>query len=139
VGHHQAWREKKCPHRRKRRGMRVFLRPSLLLMLLEGEAHGYNLYDQLPTYGFNCDRLDSSLVYRHLRDMEDLGLIESHWDEDSMGPRRRVYRILPAGIQCLADWMDELGDIRDQVSDLLRVYQLQIREVEGSGPEKEDG
>lgn len=108
--------------------MRAFLRPSLLLMLLEGESHGYHLYDQLAAYGFDCDRLDSSVVYRHLRDMEEMGLIDSHWDDDSMGPRRRVYHIQPAGLSCLADWMEDLKKIRDQVSHLVDTYR---REVEG--------
>lgn len=118
---HQKGR-KPCPHRKRRRGMRAFLRPSLLLMLVEGESHGYNLYDQLADYGFDCDRLDSSVVYRHLRDMEEMGLIDSHWDDDSMGPRRRVYRIQPAGLGCLEDWMEDLRQIRDQVSHLVDSY-----------------
>jgi len=64
-------------HRRQRRGMRLILRPSLLLLLAEKESHGYELYDQLSGFGFDPQRLDSSVVYRDLREMEELGLIDS--------------------------------------------------------------
>ena len=62
---------------RQRRGLRLLLCPSLLLMLAEGESHGYELYDQLISFGFDHERLDSSIVYRELRDLDEQGLIES--------------------------------------------------------------
>ena len=121
--HRQVNGRRTCPHRKRRRGMRLFLRPSLLLMLFEGESHGYDLFDRLAEHGFDCERMDSSIVYRDLREMESLGLIESYWDDDSLGPRRRVYRILPEGLDCLADWMAEIEDVQTQMHDLLARYQ----------------
>lgn len=84
-------RSRPCP-KRQRRGMRLLLRPSLLLLLAESESHGYELYDQLVTFGFETERLDSSIVYRDLREMEEQGYIELYWDEDSKGPKRRMYK-----------------------------------------------
>ncbi len=43
--------------------MRLILRPSLLLLLAEKESHGYELFDQLSAFGFEPQRLDSSVIY----------------------------------------------------------------------------
>ncbi len=104
---------------RQRKGMRLILRPSLLLLLSEQQSHGYEIYDQLEVFGFEPDSLDSSIVYRDLRDMEEMGLIESYWDDDSKGPRRRVYRILDQGFICLAEWMKALDSIQDQMNQII--------------------
>ena len=94
--------------RPQRGGRRMLLRPSLLLLLAEKESHGYELYDKLAEFGFDPDCLDSSIIYRDLRDMEEQGLITSAWDENSKGPRKRVYRISEEGSQTLQDWIRKL-------------------------------
>jgi len=102
----------------------LILRPSLLLMLAEKEAHGYELYDQLASLGFDSDCLDSSILYRDLRDMEEMGLIGSTWDdEESKGPKRRVYRILDKGKIRLGEWVENLGSVQDQINQLTKRYQ----------------
>lgn len=113
---------------RRRRGMRLLLRPSLLLMLTESDSHGYELMDQLEPLGFDPDCLDSSIIYRDLRDMEELGLIRSSWDEeDSKGPKRRVYQITESGWDRLEEWLSSLDQIRDQIVNLQeRFQQLKI-------------
>ncbi len=75
--------------RGRRQRVMSFLQPCLLLMLTRGEAHGYSLLAELAEFGFNPERFDPSLAYRALREMEDSGLITSHWDVDSQGPRQR--------------------------------------------------
>ena len=113
---------------RRRRGLRLILRPSLLLMLAEKEAHGYELFDQLASLEFDTDCLDSSILYRDLRDMEAMGLIGSKWDdEESKGPKRRVYRILDEGKIRLGEWIENLGNIQDQISQLTKRYQKTIQ------------
>ncbi len=107
---------------RRRRGMRLILRPSLLLMLTEEESHGYELYDQLSAFGFESQQLDSSIIYRDLREMEELGLIESYWDDDSKGPKRRMYRILDEGQTRLKEWIETLESIQDQINQLIQRY-----------------
>ena len=63
--------------RRRRQRVMRFLQPCLLLMLARGEAHGYSLIDELAEFGFNPDRLDPSLIYRALREMEADRLVSS--------------------------------------------------------------
>lgn len=113
---------------RRRRGRRVrgFLRPCLLVALSRGEGHGYSLLDRLEKFGFDSEQLDSSLVYRALRDMEEAGWVESRWDDESQGPRRRVYRILPAGEVHLKEWIADLRRTRDEIDDLVQAYQEEV-------------
>ncbi len=106
--------------------MRLILRPSLLLLLAEEESHGYELFDQLAAFGFDLQRLDSSVLYRDLREMEELGLIDSYWDDDSKGPKRRVYRILDEGSIYLAEWMNVLDIIQDQMNQLINRYKTNL-------------
>ena len=59
-----------CPRRIHR-----FLEPCLLLLLHCNEAHGYELLDGLKDFGFDRNPVDSSTVYRFLRDLEDRGFV----------------------------------------------------------------
>jgi len=99
-----------------------FLQPCLLLMLTRGSAHGYSLLDGIDEFGFDRERFDVSLIYRALRDMEDLGWVTSQWDDESQGPRRRVYQILPNGEERLSEWINELRRTRDEINALLTTY-----------------
>lgn len=118
------------PRRRRRGGVRrrrvlQFLQPCLLLLLSQGKAHGYSLLDELESFGFDPDRLDPTLVYRALREMEDMGFVESHWDEDSQGPKRRMYILLPEGERQLSLWVDDLKRTRAEIDRLLSMYEAQ--------------
>jgi len=97
-------------------------------MLVENESHGYELLDQLGSFGFDSGRLDSSIVYRDLRDMEATGLIESYWDDDSKGPKRRVYRISEEGLMCLEEWMASLGTVAEQINQLILKFKSNQKE-----------
>ena len=74
-----------------------FLRPCLLLLLREGEAHGYQLADSLEAFGF--DHSDPGALYRTLRRLETAGLVRSDWEPSTSGPPRRVYRLTELGIE----------------------------------------
>ena len=92
--------------RRGGRGLRRFLEPVLLLRLHEGTAHGYSLLDGMDEFGLAG--LDPSMLYRVLREMEDLGWVSSTWDErQTQGPPRRIYTLSPLGDEVLAEWKEE--------------------------------
>jgi DNA-binding PadR family transcriptional regulator len=100
-----------------------------LLLLQRGEAHGYALLAELEHFGFNPERLDPTLVYRTLREMEEVEMVESHWDEESQGPRRRVYTILPEGREQLSLWIEDLRRTRNEIDHLLMEFEDQNEEV----------
>lgn len=107
-----------------------FLQPCLLLLLQRGEAHGYALLSELEHFGFNPERLDPSMVYRALREMEAANWVQSRWDEESQGPRRRVYVLAELGEEQLVDWIDDLRRTRGEINLLLKTYE------EGDGERK---
>jgi len=109
--------------RGRRRRVMSFLQPCLLVMLHRSEAHGYSLLNGLGEFGFNLDRLDPSLVYRALRDMEAASLVASEWADESLGPQRRVYRISEEGEQALAQWVADLRRTRQEIDQLLAAYE----------------
>jgi len=119
---HHGHRRGRGRGRRHRRVMQ-FLQPCLLLLLRRGEAHGYALLSKLEHFGFNPERFDPSLVYRALREMEAADWVRSRWDEESQGPRRRVYALTELGEGQLVDWIDDLSRTRKEIDLLLKTYE----------------
>ena len=83
-----------------------FLRPCLLLLLAEAPAHGYELIERLRPFGFELS--EPATVYRTLRQIEEHGLVRSHWELSERGPARRVYTLTPEGLEHLSAWSETL-------------------------------
>jgi len=119
--------------RRWRRGWRRiagFVQPCLLLLLHHGPAHGYNLIENLK--GLAEEPVDSSVVYRCLREMEEDGLVASRWDtEGSAGPARRVYRLTEEGDRALAWWVAGLRETDRVLHRFLQAYDRHMEEGRG--------
>lgn len=79
---------------------RDHFRASLLLVLREVPAHGYDVPELLAPLGLGAT--DRGFVYRTLRAMEREGLVASVWDPSPSGPARRTYSVTPAGDQWAA-------------------------------------
>lgn len=94
-----------CPRRIHR-----FLEPCLLMLLHCSESHGYDLLDQLKPFGFGQNHVELSTVYRILRDLEDRGFVQSHWDAGTAGPARRLYQLTEEGDRYLAWWVQDLQE-----------------------------
>jgi DNA-binding PadR family transcriptional regulator len=54
--------------------------------------------------------------------MEGEGWVISQWDHDSLGPRRRVYRITWEGKNYLKSWVAELRRTRHEIDTLIAAY-----------------
>jgi PadR family transcriptional regulator PadR len=115
-------------HGRRRRVMR-FLQPCLLLLLQKGEAHGYSLLSELEGFGFDGDELDPSLVYRALRGMERMGWVDSHWVDESQGPRRRVYALTEDGQAQLEFMIRDLQRVRSEIDRVLEAYSARVEKA----------
>jgi poly-beta-hydroxybutyrate-responsive repressor len=112
-----------CPRRILR-----FVEPVLLLLLHTRPAHGYDLMERLKPYGFEENPLDSSAVYRALRDMEERGLVTSDWETESAGPARRVYRLTSDGDQHLSAWVADLRETDKGLHHFLDMYETHMEE-----------
>ncbi len=95
-----------------------FLEPALLLLIKENPSHGYTLLNDLESLGVKS--LHPSVVYRVLREMEELAWINSKWDtSQTQGPPRRNYQITPQGETVLQNWRKELGKANEIILVLL--------------------
>jgi DNA-binding PadR family transcriptional regulator len=94
------------------------LEPTLLTLLNIKSRHGYTLLSDLHSLGMGT--IHPSVVYRTLREMEDLAWVESDWDSgQSKGPPRRTYQLTPQGKRVLQNWHLELQKTRTIITQLL--------------------
>ena len=83
--------------------------PALLAFLKQENLHGYGLLEKLEPLGLGS--INPSVIYRILRDYEEIGLVHSDWDHEStQGPPRRVYALTEAGEAALERAVISLKD-----------------------------
>ncbi len=99
---------------------RNYLRASLLLLIAESPAHGYDLLEQIKELGLA--NVDPGGLYRGLRVMEQDGLVASHWEHSTAGPARRSYRLTEEGVEWLHAWAGALREGRRYLSAYLSRY-----------------
>jgi len=110
---------------RKRGQRKMFFLQSCLLVLLHREAgYGYSLMVGLQEFGFQSDQMDISIIYRALREMQAEGLISDSWDNNSLGPQRRMYTITADGEEALSTWIDNLRQRRKEIEALEAAYDV---------------
>jgi DNA-binding PadR family transcriptional regulator len=108
-------------HHKRRTPLTVALVEPALLTLIEMESrHGYGLHEALK--GLGIRPIHPSVVYRTLRQMEELGWISADWDttEGSQGPPRKIFSLTDAGVQALQTWQDELLRAQESIQLLLK-------------------
>ncbi len=92
--------------------------PALLLLVSDGPTHGYELLERLPEL-VGEERVDVGNVYRALRALEEEGLVASEWRADLPGPAKRTYTLTAEGDAVLAQWLESLGVLRDELTTFL--------------------
>jgi len=105
-GHRTRWRDQQGRWHVRGRVER-FLEPTLLLLLFEKPAHGYELVDRVAEIVAG-ERPELGGLYRVLRALEDDGLVKSEWDAAAPGPAKRRYELTPAGRELLRAWAKAL-------------------------------
>jgi PadR family transcriptional regulator, regulatory protein PadR len=98
-----------------------FVEPVILLLLLQrGEAHGYELANELPKYALTDTEVEAAALYRTLRTLEQNGNVTSRWDTSSSGPARRLYRLTDEGEEHLCEWVAVLGHMSNSMTRFLK-------------------
>jgi DNA-binding PadR family transcriptional regulator len=109
-----------------------FLRPCLLLLLVEEPAYGYELREKLAP--ISPKPWDMGTVYRALNNMEEEGLVVSSWERSAEGPRRRRYDITQNGRNALELLADQMSGTRDVIGEFLERYQVDVGiQITGEG------
>jgi poly-beta-hydroxybutyrate-responsive repressor len=76
--------------------------------LLRKESYGYELIQNIQKFGFVEGNAPPGMIYRHLRQLEQDGLVLSTWETEGSGPAKRVYTLTDEGKELLAIWIDYL-------------------------------
>jgi len=83
-----------------------YLQPCILMALHSVPSYGYELIRNIQSYGFIEGQAPPGMVYRHLRQLEEEGLVSSEWKTEGSGPAKRMYCITPEGREVLAIWVE---------------------------------
>lgn len=91
---------------RRRRGL---VEPAVLAALAGRSAHGYDLRRAVEEITGDIVVVDPGSLYRLLRQLEQVGAVESVWSDGEFGPQRRDYHLTERGRALLASWRDDLA------------------------------
>ena len=69
-----------------------YIQPSILMILKEKTSYGYELIQNIGQFEFVQGNAPPGMIYRHLREMEDLGLVVSEWKTDEGERDERPYQ-----------------------------------------------
>ena len=97
-----------------------YIQPSILLGVLQRSSYGYELIQTIQDYGFMEGPPPPGMIYRHLRNLENDGLVCAEWETAGSGPAKRMYRITEEGTMVLELWV---GYMARQVQNLERFIQ----------------
>lgn len=101
------------------------LRYALLGVLSLGEMSGYDIkrrFDKSLHFVWNAS---DSQIYRELRSMEEIGLVESAWIPQESKPNKRLYQLTKEGETGLDSWLqstDGWESIHDKDAFMLRMF-----------------
>ncbi len=94
--------------------------PALLAFLQDENLHGYALLEKLESIGLGT--INPSVIYRILREYEEVGLVESDWDTtDTQGPPRRVYKLTDSGKAALQRASLSLVETAERIKKILTI------------------
>ncbi|MGB9920591.1 MAG: PadR family transcriptional regulator [Moorellales bacterium] len=103
-------------------GIEGFLIPCLLLLLKQKPAHGYELAERLGRLAFVEQVPDPGVVYRHLRRLEEEGMVVSRLEPGSGGPARKVYSLAPDGEDYLKAWANRIRRNKQMLEGFLEEF-----------------
>ena len=99
-----------------------YIQPSILMSLYLKSAYGYELIQKIGDFGFIQGQAPPGMIYRHLRKLEEDGMVLSEWETDGSGPAKRVYQITADGIEILHAWVDYMDGQARKLSRFVRQF-----------------
>lgn len=102
-------KNKKNPRHPSEGKQERYIQPSILMGLFSRPSYGYELIKNIQQFGFVEGQAPPGMIYRHLRQLEEDGLVSSEWKTEETGPAKRVYHITAEGKEVLAIWIDYMN------------------------------
>ena len=99
-----------------------YIQPSILMGLCRKDSYGYELIHSLQEFGFVKGEAPPGMIYRHLRQLEDDGLVVSEWITEAAGPAKRMYRLTEEGREVLALWVEHMAAQAARLDRFVRIY-----------------
>lgn len=99
-----------------------YMQPSILMGLYLKPSYGYELIQNIQQFGFVEGHAPPGMIYRHLRQMEEEGLVSSEWETEGAGPAKRIYKLTQDGKEMLAVWIDYMERQVQNLNELIRQY-----------------
>lgn len=116
-------KEPKKTQRRPQQGKKDrFMQPSILMGLYAKPSYGYELIQNIQIFGFVEGLAPPGMIYRHLRQMEEDGLVSSQWETVGVGPAKRIYQLTDDGKQMLGIWIEYIEQQVRNLNELIRQY-----------------
>ncbi len=116
-------KEPKKTQRRPQQGKKDrFMQPSILMGLYAKPSYGYELIQNIQRFGFVEGLAPPGMIYRHLRQMEEDGLVSSQWETVGVGPAKRIYQLTEDGKQMLGIWIEYMEQQVKNLNELIRQY-----------------
>ncbi len=110
-----------------------YIQPSLLLGLHLKPSYGYELIRNIQKFGFVEGTAPPGMIYRHLHQLEEDGLVFAEWNTEGAGPAKRMYYLTEEGKQMLALWVDYMERQARTLSSFVEQYRSMCGDQTG-GP-----
>ena len=115
---------KKTPRHPSQGKQERYIQPSILMGLFSRPSYGYELIKNIQQFGFIEGQAPPGMIYRHLRQLEEDGLVSSEWETEGTGPAKRVYSLTIEGKEVLAVWIDYMKAQADNLNTFINHYQV---------------
>ncbi|MBN1381473.1 MAG: helix-turn-helix transcriptional regulator [Deltaproteobacteria bacterium] len=99
-----------------------YIQPSILLSLHGGPTYGYEVIRTIHQFGFLEGSAPPGMIYRHLRQLEEDGLVSSQWDTKGAGPAKRIYQLTLDGEEMLVQWIDYMESQAKNLMSFIETY-----------------
>ena len=99
----------------------------VLTVLRDGELYGYEIAQRIRERSGGAFAPSEGSLYPALHALEAEGALQADWRESDKGPKRRYYRITPAGGAMLAEHEKAWSEFSQSVQATLGVGRALVR------------
>ncbi len=99
-----------------------YIQPSILMGLCLKPSYGYELIHNIQLFGFVEGQAPPGMIYRHLRQLEEEGLVVSQWKTEGTGAAKRMYTITQDGEEILSIWVEYMENQAGKLKKFIDMY-----------------